>query len=65
MSTAPAPVTTTTVTTDARRLAVWRQHLVESLWRPGRRNAPRLRAELRRVEHQLCDLYWPRWREVV
>ena len=48
----------------AARLLVWRQSLIGDLWRPGRRCAPTLRAELRRVERQICDIYWPRWREV-
>jgi hypothetical protein len=46
-------------------LQVWRESLVGDLWRPGRRNAPALRAELRRTEALLCDIYWPRWREVM
>ncbi len=48
---------------EAAGLLVWRESLIADLWRPGRHNAPTLRAELRRVETRLCDFHWPRWRE--
>jgi len=48
---------------EAVALVVWRQSLIGDLWRPGRRNAPALRAELRRTERRLVDFYWPHWRE--
>ena len=50
-------------TVEARHLLVWRDGLIGDLWRPGRRNAPTLRAELRRTEASLCDIYWPHWAE--
>ena len=37
----------------ATRLLAWRESLIGDLWRPGRRNAPTLRAELRRIERQI------------
>jgi hypothetical protein len=63
----PTPPTSTTTTASAEGVAlvIWRQHLIASLWRPGRQNAPSLRVELRRVECALLDHYWPRWREVM
>jgi hypothetical protein len=50
---------------EALHLQVWRESLIGDLWRPGRRNAPALRAELQRTETCLCDIYWPSWREVM
>jgi len=44
---------------EAIRLVVWRDSLVSALWRPGRHNAPTLRAELQRVERQLVQIFWP------
>jgi hypothetical protein len=66
LSTPPQPEPTGCAAADeALRLQVWRESLVGDLWSPGWRNAPALRAELRRTETHLCDIYWPRWREVM